>query len=182
MRPYIRILVGLLIILLGIIAIRQVYGAIDAGLLSTFQYAPFIFLIIATIIALILDTKRFGNSRKAYHYIISLVGVAFCAIVVFRLIHNNSIDNSKTLLQVSNLPSATNVLNFEFKDNGNFRLTEYDLLGHKIFYGKYSRSKDTLNILSSNYNGYAESLPQIGFIQNGIVYWNDFDTMLVDKK
>jgi hypothetical protein len=182
MRPYLRILIGLLIILLGIYSIKQAYGGIDAGLLSEFQYAPFILLIIGTIVALILDTRQFENSRKTYQYVTSLVGVIFCVIVVFKFIHNSSIDNSKTLLRVSNLPGATNVLDFEFKKNGNFRLAEYNLLGHKIFYGKYSRNKDTLNIISSNYNGYVQHLPQTGIVQKDTVYWDKFDTMLVDKR
>ena len=182
MKPYVRILIGMLIVLLGSYAIKQAYGPIDAGILSEFQYAPFVFLIIATIIAFISDTKQFEKSRKAYQYTPSFIGVVFCVIVIFKFVHNNSINNSKTLLRVSNLPGATNVLNFQFKENGNFRLAEYDLLGHTIFYGKYYRNKDTLNIVSSNYNGYAHRLPKTGIIQKDTVYWNKFDTMLVDRK
>ncbi|MBO9684392.1 MAG: hypothetical protein J7502_17285 [Flavisolibacter sp.] len=55
-------------------------------------------------------------------------------------------------------------------------------LGQTIYYGKYSRQKDTINILSSNYNGYAKQLPQTGLIHSDTVYWSGFDVMLVDRK
>jgi hypothetical protein len=181
MRPYFRILIGLFISWFGFKAVRQACSPIDAGLFSEFQYLPFILLIIATIIALVLDTKYFELDRKIYQYSLGFVGVVLCAIVIFKFIQNSSIDKSRTVLQVSNLPGATNVLNVEFKINGKFRLTEYERLGQTIYYGKYSRQQDTIKILSSNYNGHVQ-LPQTGIIQSDTVYWSNFDVMLVDKK
>jgi hypothetical protein len=182
MRPYFRIIIGLFIAWFGFKAVRQAYSSIDVGLLSEFQYFPFILLIIATIIALALDTKYFELDRKIYQYSLSFVGVILSAIVISKFIQNSSTDNSKTVLQISNLPGATNVLNFEFKENGKFRLTGYNKLGQTIYHGKYSRNRDTINIISSNYSGYAKQLPQTGLIQNDTVYWSGFDIMLVDKK
>ena len=182
MRSYFRIIIALSIIWVGFEAIRQASGPLDAGLVSEFQYFPFIILMIATIIALVLETKYFKLDRKIYQYILSLIGVTLCSIVIFKLIQNRNTDNSKTILQVSNLPGANNVLNFEFKGNGRFRLTEYDRLGQTIYYGSYSKRKDTLNILRSNYNSHAKRLPQKGTIQSDTVYWNNFDIMLVGKE
>jgi hypothetical protein len=181
MRPYFRIIIGLFIIWFSFKAIEQAYSPIDAGILSEFQYIPFVILIIATIVAILLDTNYFKSTHNIYQYTLSFVGVVLCAIVIFKFMQNSSIDNSKTVLQVSNLPGATNVLNFEFKNNGKFRLTEYERLGQTIYYGKYSRRQDTISILSSNYNGHVQ-LPQTGIIKSDTVYWRNFDVMLVDKK
>ena len=179
MRPYFRILVGMFIAWFGFKALSQAYGPIDAGLFGAFQYFPFILLIIVTIVALVLDTKYFEHDRKVYQYSLSLIGVTFIAIVISKFIENSSIDDSKTVLQVSNLPGGANVLRFEFKDNGKFRLTEYGRLGQTFYFGKFAKQKDTINILSSNYNGMR--LPQTGLIQSDTVFWSDFDVMLIDN-
>lgn len=80
-----------------------------------------------------------------------------------------------------NLPGATNVLQFEFKSNNRFRLNEYDTLGETHFYGRYEKQQNNIFILESNYNGYAKKLPVSRVIIADTVYWNKFDTMLVDR-
>ena len=181
MRTYFRIIIRLLIIWFGFKALRQAYGPIEAGLLTEFQYLPFIFLVISTILAIVVDIKYFELNKKIYQFCLSLIGVTLCTVVVLKFTRNNSIDNSKTVLRVSHLPRATNLLSFPFKDNGKFRLTGYDRLGQTIYYGNYSRRQDTINILSSNYNGDI-LLPLIGLIQRDTLYWRDFDVMLIKKK
>jgi len=94
----------------------------------------------------------------------------------------NSIDKSKTVLQISNLPGATNVLTFEFKTNNKFRLTEYNRLGQTVYHGKYDKRNDTLYILESNYNSLVKKLPITGVIKLDTVFWVKLDTMIVDKK
>ena len=182
MRPYFRIAIELIIIWLGIKAVRQAFAGYDLGLFHQFQYIPFVLLIIFTIAALLLDTTYYKLDNKVYQYGVSFIGLVFCTIVIFKIIQHNSVDNSKTILQVSNLPGATNVLTFEFKNNNRFRLTEYDKLGQTVYYGKYDKQNDTLNILEDNYNGYAKELPKTGVIKSDTVFWTKFDTMLVDKK
>lgn len=181
MKSYFRILVGVLIVWCGIYAVKQAFEGYDLGLMSEFQYIPFVLLIILTVVALRLDASFYKVDKKIYQYAVSFIGFSFFAIVIVKTIQNIAIDNSKTVLKISNLPGATNVLTFDFKDNGKFRLTEFDMLGRTIYYGNYLRSNDTIKVYSSNYNGYAKKLPKIGMIKGDTAYWNNFDTMLVDK-
>jgi hypothetical protein len=182
MRPYFRIIIGLIIIWLGIKSVRQVFGGYDLGLFHQFQYIPFAFLIIFTIATFLLDTTYYKLNKIIYQYAVSFIGLAFIAIVIFIIIQHNSVDNSKTVLQVSNLPGATNVLTFEFKNNNRFRVIEFDRSRQTVYYGKYDKQNDTLNILETNYTGYVKELPKTGVITADTVFWNKFDKMLVDKK
>jgi hypothetical protein len=180
MKPYFRVIILALLIFFGFLAVRQAYGTIDEGIFSGFQYTPFVFLIVTGSTALLLDIKYFWIDKKPSQFISSFVGLVLLTIVISRFNHNKSIDNSKTILLVLNLPQSSNGLRFEFKEKGNFRLTEYDLLGQTISYGSYSRNKDTINILNSNYNGYATPLPKSGIVSSDTIYWKGFDTMLVE--
>jgi len=182
MRQFLRILIGVLIIWFGFKSISQAYAPIQSGLFSQLQYVPFVILIIATIVALLLDNKYFKTNHKLYQYIISFIGLTFCGIVTFKFVHNNNIDNSKTLMHISNLPGASNVLRFDFKDNGNFRMTKFDKLGQTIYYGKYLKVNDTINIISTNNKVEIHNFPQWGFIENDTMYWYGFDEMIVDKQ
>ena len=182
MRPYFRIAIGLIIIWFGIKAIKQAIGGYDLGLFHQFQYIPFGLLIIFTVAALLLDTTYYKLHKKFYQFVTSFIGLTLCGIVTFKIIQRNSVDNSETVLQVSNLPGATNVLTFEFKTNNKFRLTEYDRLGQTVYYGKYDKLNDTLFINDNNYNGYVKELPKTGTIKADTVYWTKFDTMLIDRK
>ena len=112
----------------------------------------------------------------------SFIGLILCGIVTFKIIQQKSIDNSETVLQVSNLPGATDVLTFEFKTNKKFKLTEYDRFGQTVYYGKYDKLNDTIFIGENNYNSYVKKLPKTGTIKADTVYWSKFDTMLIDKK
>lgn len=182
MRPYFRIAIGLIIIWFGIKAIRQAFGGYDLGLFYQFQYIPFGLLIIFTFAALLFDTTYYKFDKRLYQYVTSFIGLTLCGIVTFKIIQRNSVDNSETVLQVSNLPGATNVLTFEFKTNKKFRLTEYDKLGQTVYYGKYDKLNDTIFIRDNNYNGYVKELPKTATIRADTVYWTRFDTMLIDKK
>jgi hypothetical protein len=182
MRTFLRILIGLIIIWFGARAISQAFAPIQSGLFSELQYVSFAILIIATIVALVLDTKRFKANHKFYQLITSFIGLALCGVVTFKFIYNSNIDNSKTLIGVSNLPGATNDLSFDFKENGNFRLTKYDKFGETIYYGKYLKVNDTINIISTNNEVDIDNFPKWGFIENDTMYWYGFDNMVVDKK
>jgi hypothetical protein len=152
------------------------------GLFHQFQYIPFGLLIIFTVAALLLDTTYYKFDKRFYQYVISFIGLTLCGIAAFKIIQRNSVDNSETVLQVSNLTGATNILTFEFKTNNKFRLTEYDKLGQTVYYGKYDKLNDTLFINDNNYNGYVKELPKAGTIKADTVYWTKFDTMLIDRK
>src|SRR4051794_1723601 len=117
MRHFFRILIGLMIIWFGIKAVRQVFGGYELGLFNHVQYIPFALLIIFTIATVLTDTTYYKLDNKIYQYIISFVSVTFCGIVIVKMIQHNSIDNSKTIFKISNMPGALNVLTFEFKNN-----------------------------------------------------------------
>jgi len=152
------------------------------GLFHEFQYIPFALLIIFTVATCLLDTTYYKLDKRLYQYLTSFIGVTLCGIVTFKTIQQNSVDNSETVLQVSNLPGATNVLTFEFKTNKKFKLTEYDRLGQTVYYGKYDKLNDILFIGDNNYTGYVKQLPTTGTIKADTVYWTNFDKMLIDKK
>ena len=178
----IRIIVGLLIIFFGVKAVRQEFGGYELGLFHQFQYIPFFLLLLFTIAIFLVDTTFYKLDHKIIQYTFSFIGLTFCAFVIYKIIQRNSIDNSKTILSISNKAAATNVMAFEFKDNEHFRLTEYGRVGQTVYYGKYCKQQDTLKILETNYDGYAKELPKTGIIKSDTVYWNRFDTMLIDKE
>lgn len=182
MRPYIRIAIGLLIIFFGYRAIRHEFGAYEVGVFSEFDHIPLGIVTILTIAILLLDRSAFKVDRKIYQFSFSLIALTICSIVFFRIIYRNSIDNSKTILKVVNKAGANNVWQFDFKDSKHFVLTDYNLFGHTIYYGKYQRHGDTLKILQSNYEGSVKQFPTTAIIKADTVFWNRFDTMLVEKE
>jgi hypothetical protein len=182
MRPYLRTLVGLLLIFFSYKAIRQEFGGYDAGIFSEFNYLPFALVIIWTIVILLLNTSYFKVDRKLYQYSFSLIGLTTCVVVCFKIIQRTSIDTSKTVLKVVNKAGAKNVWQFNFKDSKHFTLADYNLFGHTIYYGEYLKQGDTLKIIESNYNGDVKEFPKTGIIKADTIYWSKFDTMLVEQK
>jgi hypothetical protein len=181
MRLSFRIFIALIIIWLGYKAVRQEFGGYELGLFHQIHYLFFALLAIFTIASLLLDTSYYKLDRNIIQYSVSFIGVTFCVIVIYKFLQHNSIDNAKTILKVSNMAGATNVMTFEFKDNKHFRLTENNKLGQTVYYGKYSKRNDSLQILKSNYHGLAKELPGVGIIKGDTIFWNGFDAMKVDE-
>ena len=181
MRPYLRTAIGLLIIFFGYKAIRHEFGGYDVGIFIEFDYIPLGIVIILTIVILLLDRSAFTVDRKIYQFSFSLIALTICFIVFIKIIYRNSIDSSKTVLKVLNKAGANNVWQFDFKDSKHFVLTDYNLFGHTIYYGNYQRQDDTLKIIQSNYDDNVSEFPKTGIIRADTVYWDKFDTMLVDK-
>ncbi len=98
------------------------------------------------------------------------------------MVRRHLIDSSKTVLLVTNMADAENVMVFNFKETGKFSVADIDMLGSTVYYGSYRRTQDTIEIIKSNYKGTASRFPQSGVIVNDTVYWEDFDTMLIEKK
>ena len=182
MRPYLRILAGLLLIFFGYKAITKEFDVYTDGLLSELDYLPLGLVLISTITVFLLDTSFFKLDRKLYQYSLSFLGLSICFIVFFKIIERNSIDNSKTILKVVNQAGASNVWQFDFKDSKHFTLTDYNLFGHSIYYGIYQKQGDTLKIIQSNYNGEVKKFPMTGIIKVDTVFWNGFDTMFIAKE
>jgi hypothetical protein len=181
MRHYFRIAIGLIIIGFGVKAIRQAFGGYDLGLFHQFQYVPFGLLTISTFAALLLDTTYYKLDKRFYQYVTSFIGLTLCSLVFIKIVQQNSVDSSETVLQVSNMPGAKKVLTFEFKVHGHFRLTEYTILGQTVYYGNYDKLNDTLFIRDNIYNGYVNEFQKIGIIKADTVNWTNFDTMLIEK-
>jgi hypothetical protein len=177
-----RIVIGINIIWFGIKAVQQTFNGIEHGVFPLVEYIPLTLLLIFTMGAFLTDRYHYNYDKKLYQYLTTGIAFLFCAFVLFRHIEYTFIHYSKTVLQVSNLPGASNVLKFEFKKNNRFRLVETNLLGETVFYGSYEKQQDTLFIGDNNYNGPANNLPAKGVIIADTVYWNKFDTMLVERR
>ena len=182
MRQYFRILLAFIIIWFGYKSIRQISAGIESGLFSEFQYFYFLLLILFTASSLILDTYYFNSDKMLIQYTVSFIGVLFCLTMTYKIIQQNRIDNSKNILTISNKAGANNVMTFEFKENMKFRLTEYNRLGQVIYYGKYLKSNDSINLVAINYTGFAKHFPKNGLIKKDTMLWTNFDTMLVERK
>jgi len=182
MRLYLRITIGLLIVFFGYKSIIHQFGGYYVGVLSEFDYIPFGIFIILTIFIFLLDRSAFKDDRKIYQFSFSFIALTIFLLVFFKIIYRNSIDSSKTVLKVVNKGGANNVWQFDFKVSKHFKLTDYSLFGHTIYYGYYKRQDDTLKIIQSNYNGVVKEFPKTGIIKADTVYWNKFDTMLVVKE
>jgi hypothetical protein len=179
MSSPLRILFAVLTIFFGYRAIRTEFGGYETGLFDFARYTNIILVIILTTIAVSLDISSFKNRKKIYYLLPSFIGIASIAVVIFKTLQRSYIDNSKAALQVTNLAGARNIWQFEFKENGRFKLTDVHLLGQTLYYGKYQMSVDTIKIKSSNYNGDAKNFPKQGVIRKDTVFWIGSDTMLI---
>ena len=182
MKIGLRLILAVLIVFVGVRSILQELKGHELGLFSEFQYLPFLFLAILTIIAFFFDTRHFKVDKKIYRLVPSFVGLLFCIIVIARMMHRNSIENSLTILKASSKAGATDVQTFDFQEQGNLQITEYYKFGQTVYYGKYLKLNDTLKVLNSNYAGFAKDFPKVGLMKNDTLYWNNGDYMLVDKE
>lgn len=165
---------------LGMKAVQEVFNGLTDTIFPI-EYLPLSLLMLFTFGTFRIDRYYYLYDRKLYQCIPGAIGFLFCGFVLFKLVQFKCIDYSTTVLQVSNLPGASNVLKFEFKNNNRFRLEESDMLGHTVFYGRYEKQQNMLFLWENNYNGYAKKLPVKGVIRADTIYWNKFDTMLVDR-
>ncbi|ANI89204.1 hypothetical protein A9P82_07810 [Arachidicoccus ginsenosidimutans] len=176
-----RLIIGIGILIFGVMSIKISFAPQDLGLFREILYVPFILIIVFTILAFILDKSYFNLNKKYYQFTISIIGFLFCTITTFRYLYIQSIDKFQTILEIENKAGANNVWDFEFKNNGHFRLVEDSRLGETIFHGTYFKTKDTIHIISSNYKNVMSKFPQIGIIKNDTMFWQNSDTMLVKK-
>jgi hypothetical protein len=181
MKSVLRIIILIVIITSGCQSIIQLKGGYEIDIFESLQYIAYVLLLIGTIAAILIDRSYYRVVKRSTQFIISFIGVLFVVIVAFKMISRKIIDRSTTILSVTNMAGANRVLTFDFKENNNLILTEYNLFGKVIYYGKYNKAGDSLSILGYNYDGGIEKLPKNGVIKNDTVYWNNFDTMVIDK-
>lgn len=180
MKIAIRLFIGTLVLIFGVISINISFVPESLGLFYELSYVPFILVIILTVLSFTLDKSFFSLDKKYYQFIISVIGFLFCITVTVRYLYIQSIDKSQTTAEIENKAGANNVWDFEFKKNGKFRLIEDSRLGETIFRGTYIKTHDTIEILHSNYNGLSK-FPKTGIIRSDTMFWQNSDTMFVRK-
>ena len=182
MKLFSRIPIGLLLLFFGYQALKKEFEGYSFGVFDEFNYVPLGIVVFLTFINLRLDYSNFKADKKIYEYSISFFALTICFILLCKIKQRISIDRSKSILKVVNKQHAKNVWQFDFKENENFILTDSNMLGYTIFYGKYKIQGDTLQIIESNYKGEVKEFPKMGFIKGDTVIWNEFDEMLIDKR
>ena len=182
MKLFSRIPIGLLLLFFGYQALKKEFEGYSFGVFDEFNYVPLGIVVFLTFINLRLDYSNFKADKKIYEYSISFFALTICFILFCKIIQRISIDRSKSILKVVNKQHAKNVWQFNFKENENFILTDRNMLGYTIFYGKYKIQGDTLKIIESNYRGDVKEFPKMGIIKGDTVLWNEFDEMLIEKK
>lgn len=174
MKLLLRLLLFLCLVYFGYRAVNAEFEGDYHGVFSFFDHFHLVLLIIFTIAAFIVDFVNFRERRQWYQLAYSFVGIVMCVFIFSKKMNKYSIARADTLFIVKNKSGARYVMQFEFKEN-NFRMTEYDLFGHTVYYGKYKRENDRLTIISSNYKG--TPFPKTGVIRDSLVYWDEFETM-----
>lgn len=182
MTTTIRTLLIILLIVFGIASVNHEFGRQELGLFDEIKQIPFIALCILTILLAILDYKFFKTSKTFLNFLPTLLAVLFLSVTVYKKIIRSNIDNERTFLKIVNQAGAKNVLEFDFKKNNNYVLTEFNLLGRDVYYGKYKRNSDTIYLLTNSYDGEIKTMPKFGIISHDTLFWYRFDTMLIEKQ
>ena len=182
MRTFLRIILIILTLCFGIASIKHEFGRQEFGLFDEFKQIPFVTLCILTILLAIVDYKFFRTRTSFLNFLPTFLALLFLGVTVYKKIIRSNIDNERTFLKVVNQAGATNVLEFDFKKNNNYVLTEFNLLGRDVYYGKYKRHSDTIYLLTNSYDGEIKRMPKFGIISHDTLFWYMFDTMIIEKQ
>ncbi|GAB2826897.1 hypothetical protein GCM10027043_30640 [Ferruginibacter profundus] len=157
------------------------FGGNEIGFMSFLKYLSTLCLLSTGIITFFTEWNNYRKHKKLLEFSVTCIALLFCAVIFYAVAKRAFIENTTTLIKVSNLPGASNRMTFEFRAYHNLKLIEYGGSIMTVYYGKYNRKGDTMTIKESNYSGYAKKLPEFGVIRNDTMFWNTFDTMLVNK-
>ncbi|MBS1744799.1 MAG: hypothetical protein JST21_01375 [Bacteroidetes bacterium] len=182
MRTFLRIILIILTLCFGIAAINLEFGRQELGLFDELKQIPFVILCILTILLTIVDYKSFRTTKTFLNFLPTFLAVLFLGVTIYKKIIRNNINNERTVLKVVNQAGAKNVLEFDFKKDNNYVLTEFNLLGRDVYYGKYKRNSDTVYLLTNSYDGKINTMPKFGIISHDTLFWYKFDTMLIEKQ
>ena len=166
----------------GIASINHEFGRQELGLFDELKQIPFIALCILTILLAIIDYKCFRTSKTFLNFLPTFLALLLLSVTVYKKIIRTNIDNEKTFLKVVNQAGAKNVLEFDFKKNNNYVLTEVNLLGRDVYYGTYKKNGETIYLLTNSYDGEIKTMPRFGKISHDTLFWHKFDTMLIKKQ
>jgi hypothetical protein len=181
MKRILKLSLLVLILVLGIISIKLEFGPYNIEFYDGFKYLPVILLMTISIISFIIERNRYLYNKNLKAFIFTFLSSVFIVVIFSRFVQRSIIEKEPILLKVTNVQGAAHLITFEFRKGNDFKLIEYGGAEKTIYYGKYAQSGNVINIQSSNYDGYAKQLPEIGLIKNDTVFWKGFDTMVVEK-
>ena len=182
MKTTLRIILTILTLGFGVASINHEIGRQELGLFDQLKQIPFVTLCILTMLLAIVDFKSFRTSRTFLNFIPTFLAVLFLSVTIYKKIERNAIASERTVLKVVNQAGAKNVLQFDFKEHDNYVLTESNLLGRDVYYGKYKKNGDTIYLLTNPYDGEIKTMPEFGIISHDTLFWYMFDTMIIDQR
>jgi len=180
-RNIARIIVLIFLLLGGYRAITHAYGVQREGLLSAYDYLPFISVIFLTILSLCLEWGRFRKHKRSGQLLISLIGMVLVIFVTFRYWQFHHIKSRQSILVLSSQAQASPVLRYDFKKGESFVLTVYDILGRDQYTGKYAQTGDSIRILGANHS-HSLRLPEQGMLARDTMWWDGFEPMIVEHR
>lgn len=179
MQLIIRILLALFTILFGygIIMGMDVYheGPFD------FHFIGITMVIVMVILVFYFDYKYFLAEQRWYQFSTSFAWVIILLITGYKLFDNHLTDTAKLVIRVSGTGGENRGLEFEFKQNNRLIITNSYIIGRDIYYCTYQKHGDTLTIKHIPASADANQFPTKGIIRQDSVFWNNGDTMLVNK-
>lgn len=181
MKTIYRIILFVFICWFGYSVFRKTLGPQESGLLDVLHYFDLIILIILSIIAMVADVVAYRAYPKPYQFYSSIVGLFLCMLVFFRLATFNNIQHASVLFKATTKAQSDNTLLVKFKENEYLQIEEFHMLGRNIYYGKYNKNKDTVIIIQTNYERFADKLPLYGILHEELLIWKNGDTMLIEK-
>lgn len=182
MPTFLRIILTILTLFFGIASINHELGRQELGLFEELKQIPFVTLFILTILLVVIDYKSFRTRKTFLNFLPTFLAVLFLGVTIYKKIEKNAIASERTVLKVVNQAGAKNVLEFDFKEGNNYVLTESNLLGRNVYYGKYKRNSDTIYLLKNLYGGEINAMPKFGIISHDTLFWYMFDTMIIDQR
>jgi len=171
----------ILLIFFGVIAIKIEFGPYEIAIFSGLSYfAHFLFLIVA-ILSFLLEWRNYQKQKTLKEFPLTLVAIIISSLIFFRIAQRDIIEAKPTVIKVESLQNVFYKTTFEFKEGNDFKLLVHNGGVLDIYHGKYQKIQDTIKIKSSNYDEPEKQLPAFGVIKNDTMFWNKFDTMVVDK-
>lgn len=171
----------ILIILLSMIEYSFIARGHDLGMLSDFEYLPFLLLILFWLVFFLIEITGRKWRTNYFRLLPSFIGLALIAIFSGAFLYRNSIETSKTIFKASSFDDDFGECTFEFKVNNHFVLTESYKCDHTKYMGKYRIVKDSVFFLSSNRDNFKYFFPKPGVIKRDTLYLDKWHPMSITR-
>ncbi len=181
MKPLAKIILIAVLLWSGSLIIYSNTQEIWEGLFYYVSFIKYFIFFGVFIFSLVSELTKFQETKNWKNFAITPIGLVLFVVISFQLYSIVNINNSKTILEISHIPAANNVLTIELKENDNFIITEHSMLGSTIFYGTYSFKNNQIQLLTGNHKNCVIPFNAIGQLENDTVYWQNFDTMIIEK-